>query len=101
MRVLLTAHIPTNEATTKAFKEDPKMVGDRIESYLKQVRAEAAYFGEDNGERTFYIVVNLPSADMIPSIAEPLFIDLGAKVNIKPIMSIEEVKSGLSKVVLR
>ncbi len=101
MRVLLTAHIPTNEATTKAFKENPKMVGEGIESYLKQVHAEAAYFGEDNGERTFYIVVNLPSADMIPPIVEPLFINLGAKVNVKPIMSIEEVKSGLSKVVLQ
>ena len=100
MRVLLIAHIPTNEASAKAFKENPKKVAEGMEAYIKQVHAEAAYFGEDNGERTAYFVVDLPSADMIPPIAEPLFLNLGAKVIIKPVMTIDQVKSGLSKIAL-
>lgn len=100
MRVLITAHIPTNEASAKAFKENPRAVGGAFESYVKLVHAEAAYFGEKDGHRTAYFVADLPSADMIPVIAEPLFINMGATVNIQPVMTLEEVKSGLSKVQL-
>ena len=98
MRVLLIAHVPTNEASAKMFRENPKKVAEGLETYMKQVHAEAAYFGEDNGQRTAYFVVDLPSADMIPTIAEPLFLNLGAKVNIKPVMTIDQVNSGLSKI---
>ena len=74
------------------------MVAEEIAATVKKLNPQAAYFGEDDGERTAYIVIDLPSADMIPVVAEPLFINFGAKVEIKPIMDIEEVKKGLSKV---
>jgi hypothetical protein len=100
MRVLITAHIPTNEASAKAFKESPAATMAAIEAYIKLSHAEAAYFGEKDGNRTAYFLADLPSADMIPVMAEPLFINMGATVNIQPVMTFEEVKRGLSKVKL-
>lgn len=100
MRTMLIAHIPNNEANIKAFKENPKMVGEGIAAILKKLNAHAAYFGADNGERTAYVIIDLPSADMIPVVSEPFFINLGAKVEIKPVMDIEDVKKGLSNVSL-
>ena len=48
-----------------------------------------AYFFEAGGDRTFAFIVNLESADMIPDTAEPLFQDLGAKVEFHPVMLFE------------
>jgi hypothetical protein len=98
MRTMLIAHIPNNEATIKMFKENPNMVSEGIEAILKKLNAQASYFGEDDGERTAFVVVDIPSPDMIPVFTEPFFIKLGAKVEIKPVMSIEELKKGISKV---
>jgi hypothetical protein len=98
MRTMLIAHIPNSEATVKIFKENPKMVSEGIEAMLKKLNAQAAYFGEDEGERTAYVIVDIPSAEMIPVFMEPFFINLGAKVEIKPVMDIEDVKKGLSRV---
>jgi hypothetical protein len=100
MRTMLIAHIPNNEATIKMFKENSKMVSERIETIVKKLNAQAAYFGEDEGERTAFVIVDIPSADMIPVFTEPFFINLGAKVEKKPVMDIEDVKKGLSRVSL-
>ncbi len=42
--------------------------------------------------------MDIPSTDMIPMFTEPLFVNSGAKVKIKPVMDIEDVKKGLPKV---
>jgi hypothetical protein len=95
---MLIAHIPNSETNIKAIKQNPKMLSEGIETILKKLKAQAAYFAADDGERTAYIIIDLPSTDMIPVVSEPLFINLGARVEIKPVMDIEDVKKGLSKV---
>lgn len=42
--------------------------------------------------------MNLESADMIPSVAEPLFQDFGAKVEFHPVMVFEDLKKALEQV---
>ncbi|MGH9997520.1 MAG: hypothetical protein ACRD7F_05870 [Nitrososphaeraceae archaeon] len=92
MRFLVRAQIST-DAGNKMVK-NPKFL-QNLEDYMKKVNAEAAYFFEAGGERTFAFIVNMDTADMIPSIAEPLFQDLGAKVEFHPVMVLGDLKKAL------
>jgi hypothetical protein len=94
MKFLVRAQIPT-EAGNKMVK-NPKFI-QNLEDYMKKVNTEAAYFFEAGGDRTFAFIVNLDSADMIPSIAEPLFQDIGAKVEFHPVMVLEDLKKALAR----
>ena len=90
MRFLVRAQIST-DAGNKMVK-NPKFL-QNLEDYMKKVNAEAAYFFEAGGERTFAFIVNMDTVDMMPSVAEPLFQDLGAKVEFHPVMVLDGSKS--------
>jgi hypothetical protein len=77
--------------------QDPNGIR-KIEEYLNKVKPEAAYFFEDWGDRTFLLVVDVPSADMIPVIAEPLFQGFNAKVEFHPAMVLADLKKAAEKV---
>jgi len=94
MRFLVRAQIST-EAGNKMVK-NPKFLQD-LENYIKKVNAETAYFFEAGGDRTFVFIVNLESADMIPATAEPLFQDMGAKVEFHPVMLFEDLKKAVER----
>lgn len=97
MRFVIKAIIPT-EAGNKAVS-DPNFVSN-MENYMKANKAEAAYFMESNGERTAMFVLDLPSADRIPAVAEPLFM-LGAKVEMHAAMDIDDLKKGITSMMSR
>lgn len=82
------------EGGNKMIK-DPKGI-KKLEAYYKKIKAEAAYFYEDNGERTMAFIIDMKSVDMIPAIAEPMFQDFNAKVEFHPVMILEDLKKGLS-----
>jgi len=92
MRFLVRAQIST-DAGNRMIK-NPKFM-QNLEDYIKKVNAEASYFFEAGGDRTFAFIVNLESSDMIPSVAEPLFQDFGAKVEFHPVMVLEDLKKAL------
>lgn len=77
--------------------KDPKFL-QNIEDYTKKFSCEAAYFTEINGNRTMVFVLDLPSTDMIPAIAEPLFQGFEANVEVHPAMNLDDLKSAISKV---
>lgn len=93
MRVLVRAMIPT-VAGNKMVK-DPNFL-KTIEDYTKKFNCEAAYFTEVNGNRTMVLVLDLPSTDMIPAIAEPLFQGYDANVEIHPAMNLDDLKKAIS-----
>ena len=95
MRFLVRAQIST-DAGNRIVK-NPKFI-QNLEDYIKKINAEASYFFEAVGDRTFAFIVNLESADMIPSVAEPLFQDFGAKVEFHPVMVFEDLKKALEQV---
>ena len=92
MRVLVRAIFPS-EAGTRAVK-DPNFIKN-IQGFIENNKAEAAYFTQLNGDRAGIFIIDMPSADMIPAIAEPFF-QMGAKVEFHPVMNLEELKKGLS-----
>ncbi|HEY7228429.1 MAG TPA: hypothetical protein VH481_09920 [Nitrososphaeraceae archaeon] len=94
MRVIVRAMVPT-VAGNKAVL-DPNFL-NKIEDYINKFNCEASYFTEVNGNRTFVFVLDLPSPDMIPAIAEPLFQGFDANVEVHPAMNLQDLKSAISK----
>jgi hypothetical protein len=94
MRVLVRAMIPTT-AGNKMVK-DPNFLKN-IEDYIKKFSCEASYFTEVNGNRTMVFILDLPSSDMIPAIAEPLFQGFDANVEIHPAMNLDDLKKAISR----
>ena len=94
MRFLIRAIMPT-EAGNKAV-QDPNFLKN-LEDYMNKAKPEAAYFFEAGGDRVAAFVVDIQSADQIPAMAEPLFIELGAKVEFHPAMNFDELKKGISQ----
>jgi hypothetical protein len=58
-------------------------------------RPEATWFLTENGKRTVYAIFDMPSPDMIPVLAEPLFQGMSATVDFYPVMNQAELEKGL------
>ncbi|MEJ2260413.1 MAG: hypothetical protein P8X83_01955 [Nitrosopumilaceae archaeon] len=86
---------PSVEGGNKLIK-DPKGF-QKLEAYFKRIHGEAAYFYEQDGLRTFEFIVEMPTVDKLPSIAEPMFQQYNAKVELHPVMLFDDVKKGLAK----
>jgi hypothetical protein len=92
MRFVVRATIPT-EAGNKMVN-DPAFL-QRLEDYIKNTKAEGAYFFESGGDRTMTFIIDMQCADQIPSLAEPLFQDLGARVEFHPVMVLDDLKKAI------
>ena len=93
MRFLLTAKLDTL-AGNKAV-EDGTM-GPRIQAMMQALKPEAAYFLEDEGVRTAILIVDVADASRIPSLVEPFFLGMNARVTLRAVMTAEDLgKAGL------
>jgi len=83
MRFLLKVNIPveSGNAAAKAGK-----LGATIQSILAELKPEAAYFTDDNGQRAGFIFFDLQDASQIPAIAEPWFLAFNASIAFHPVM---------------
>ena len=83
MRILLKVNIPveTGNAAAKAGK-----LGATIQSILTELKPEAAYFTDNNGQRCGYLFLDLAEPSQIPAIAEPWFLAFNAAIEIHPVM---------------
>ena len=83
MRFLVKVSIPVEagNAAAKAGK-----LGATIQSILADLKPEAVYFTDDNGQRTGFLFIEMQDASQIPAIAEPWFLAFNASVEIHPVM---------------
>ena len=83
MRFLLKVNIPveSGNAAAKAGK-----LGATIQSILAELKPEAVYFTDDNGQRAGFLFLDLQDASQIPAIAEPWFLAFNASIEIHPVM---------------
>jgi hypothetical protein len=94
MRMLLRVTIPV-EAGNAAVKAGT--LGSTIERILADLKPEAAYFFDDDGQRAGSVVFDMKDPSQIPAIAEPWFLALNAKISLRPVMTPQDLaKAGPS-----
>ena len=88
MRFFVKVNIPveTGNAAAKAGT-----MGSTIQSILEDLKPEAAYFTDDNGQRTGLLFLDMEDASQIPAIAEPWFLAFNAGIEFHPVMLMEDL----------
>ena len=77
MRFLLKVNIPVEARATRPRR--PAKLGATIQSILADLKPEAVYFTDNNGQRTEFIFLDMQDAAQIPAIAEPWFLAFNRK----------------------
>lgn len=88
MRFLVKVNIPveSGNASAKAGK-----LGATIQSILADLKPEAVYFTDDNGQRTALLFVEMQDASQIPAIAEPWMLAFNSSIEFRPVMVPEDL----------
>lgn len=88
MRFLLKVKIPveSGNSAAKAGK-----LGETIHSILADLKPEAAYFTDNNGQRTGLLFFDMKEASQIPSIAEPWMLAFNASIEFHPVMVVDDL----------
>ncbi len=94
MRVCMRIRIPVETGSQTIMDGTlPKT----LESVMGQLKPEAAYFLPQDGLRAAIIFFDLQDSSLIPTITEPLFRELHAKIDISPAMNLNDLQAGLHK----
>jgi hypothetical protein len=89
--MLLIIRLPT-ETFNAAVRDGT--AGSKTKAILDEIRPEAVYFTETNGERTVIMVVELEKPSRVPALAEPWFLTFNADVEFHVVMGPDELQEG-------
>jgi hypothetical protein len=91
MRMMLKVSIPV-ESGNAAVRN--LSLGATITKILDELKPEAAYFAEDNGQRTGFIFFDMKDVSQLPAIAEPWFLAFNASLTVRPAMNQQDLAAG-------
>ena len=94
MRMMLKFTLPV-EKGNQAIKDGS--LGKTLESIMKKLKPEAAYFAPMDGKRGGMIFFDLAEPSQIVEVVEPLFLNLNAETEIVPVMNGDDLRKGLAK----
>ena len=96
MRMLIQVKIPHKEFN--AYVKDGT-VGQKVKRIFDEVKPEAVYFTEYDGQRGLIMIADVVEPSAVPKIAEPWFLMFNADVELHIVMSPDELeKAGLDKI---
>ena len=95
MRVLLKATMDT-ERGNQAI-EDGTMQ-EALQGVLEQLNPEAAYFYPEGGKRTAIFIFDLDDPSQLPPLSEPFFRTAASEVRMWPVMTADDLRSGLQQI---
>ncbi|NGO15490.1 hypothetical protein G5C60_49945 [Streptomyces sp. HC44] len=93
MRVMLRATLDT-EKSSEAIKAG--RLPDVIKGVMDKIKPEAAYFMPNEGQRSCVFVFDMQDSSELPVLAEPFFLQLGARIEVSPVMNLDDLQKGLS-----
>ena len=88
MRILMKVHLPVEEGNRAA---KAKKLGRTIQAILEEQKPEAVYFTAECGKRTALVFLNIKDSSEIPRLAEPWFLAFHAGVDMRPVMTPEDL----------
>ena len=94
MRMMMKVQMDT-EAGSRAIADGS--VARLMEETLGPMRPEATYFGAEDGVRTCWIVFDMTDPSELPSLTEPMFMNMKAKLDVFPVMNQEDLQKGLQR----
>jgi hypothetical protein len=89
MRMLMNVTLP-HQPFNAAVRDGT--AGAKINKILEAIKPEAVYFTEQNGHRGAILIVNVPNDAKVPALAEPWFLTFEADVQIRIVMSPDDLK---------
>ena len=95
MRMLFKMKLDTEKSNRLAAEGK---LGQTIGNILEQTKPECVYFGEENGCRTAFMVVDLNGNHEMPKMTEPWFLAFNAHVEIKPVMTTDDLRKADSDI---
>jgi hypothetical protein len=97
MRMMLKFSLPV-EKGNQALKDGT--LAKVLETMMKKLKPEAAYFAPTGGKRAGMIFFDLADVSGLVEFAEPLFVSLDAEVDISPVMTADDLRKGFERVEL-
>ena len=94
MRVMARISIPVDTGN-QALRNGT--LGKIMQMAAERWRPEGMYFTTFDGQRTAFMVFDLPDTSAIPVFAEPFFMELNAQVDLSPVMDGDDLAKGLSQ----
>ncbi len=96
MRALIHVRFP-NEPFNSAVRKGT--AGDITKRILDEIKPEAVYFTEYNGQRGAILIVDVADPSRVPAIAEPFFLSFNAQVEFHIVMSPDDLgRAGLDAI---
>ena len=90
MRMMMKVSSPVVEGNAAIVSGS---LSSTIGAILADLKPEAAYFMEEHGLRTGFVVFDLADTSKIPGIDEPWFLSFNAKVELHPAMNLDDLKN--------
>ncbi len=93
MRMMLKFTLPVEKGNA-AFRDGS--LARVLESIMKKLKPEAAYFAPLEGKRGGMVFFNLTDPSQIAEVVEPLFLNLNAETELVPVMNGDDLRKGLT-----
>jgi len=88
MRMMLKVSIPVENGNAAVLRGD---LGPTIQKILADLKPEAVYFSEEDGQRTGYVFFNMQNSSDIPAVSEPWFLAFNATLTLRPAMTPQDL----------
>ena len=94
MRMMLKVTIPSDTGSQAIQDGTLQKV---IDQTMAKASPEAAYFTIADGQRCAYFFFQMNDVTDLPSLTEPMWINLDADVEVVPVMNPEDLQTALQK----